>query len=134
MKVVALQTWSNGSFSMDEKTVADIPDDLAAELIAKGICADASSYFGGGGAPLMYANNGTLQSGTYLINPETLLATTSADKDLIYNALKSGQPVLLVDGSYNPLANIVSLYQNSGEWRVDVLYKGAVVYIKVCNA
>ena len=50
MKVVALQTWSNGSYSMDEKTVQDIPDSLATELIAKGICADAATYFGGGGS------------------------------------------------------------------------------------
>ena len=48
-KVVALQAWSNGSISMDEKSVLDIEDALASELIAAGICADASTYFGGGG-------------------------------------------------------------------------------------
>lgn len=52
MKVVALVAWSNGTISMDEKSVLDIEDALAAELIAQGICADASTYFGGdsGGA------------------------------------------------------------------------------------
>ena len=49
-KVVALQTWSNGSVTMDEKSVLDIDDALATDLIAKGIVADAATYFGGGGS------------------------------------------------------------------------------------
>ena len=49
MKVVALQTWSNGTITMEEKSVQDIPDALAEQLIADGICADAAEYFGGGG-------------------------------------------------------------------------------------
>lgn len=49
-KVVALQTWSNGTITMDEKSVFDIDDALAADLIAKGIVADAATYFGGGGS------------------------------------------------------------------------------------
>ena len=49
-KVVALQTWSNGTITMDEKSVAEIDDALATDLIAKGICADAATYFGGGGS------------------------------------------------------------------------------------
>ena len=47
-KVVALQTWSNGTITMDEKSVLDIDDALATDLIAKGIVADAATYFGGG--------------------------------------------------------------------------------------
>ena len=47
-KVVALQTWSNGTITMDEKSVLDIEDALAADLISKGIVADAATYFGGG--------------------------------------------------------------------------------------
>lgn len=47
-KVVALQTWSNGTITMDEKSVLDIEDALASDLIAKGIVADAATYFGGG--------------------------------------------------------------------------------------
>ena len=46
MKVVALVAWSNGSYSMDEKTVAEIPDGLASELIAKGIVAESPDYYG----------------------------------------------------------------------------------------
>lgn len=48
-KVVALQTWSNGTITMDEKSVMDIDDTLADSLIAAGICADAEDYFGTGG-------------------------------------------------------------------------------------
>lgn len=47
-RVVALQTWSNGTITMDEKSVLDIEDALAADLIEKGIVADAATYFGGG--------------------------------------------------------------------------------------
>ena len=63
-KVVALKTWSNGTITMDEKSVQDIPDALASTLIAQGICADASSYFGGGGSGggvlVVHDVNGTL--------------------------------------------------------------------------
>lgn len=55
MKVVALQTWANGSLTMEEKQVADIPDDLAAYLIERGIVAESPEYYGGGsgGSPLV---------------------------------------------------------------------------------
>ena len=49
-KVVALQTWSNGTITMEEKGVADIPDGLATDLIAKGIVAESPEYYGGGGS------------------------------------------------------------------------------------
>ena len=38
-RVVALQAWSNGSITMEEKQIADLQDALAAELIAQGIVA-----------------------------------------------------------------------------------------------
>lgn len=50
MKVVALMAWSNGSYSMEEKSVADIPDALAEELITKGVVAESPDYYGGGGS------------------------------------------------------------------------------------
>ena len=57
MKVVALQTWSNGTITMEEKSVQGIPDALAEQLIADGICADAAEYFGGGGKVLLLEFN-----------------------------------------------------------------------------
>jgi len=63
MKVVALQTWSNGTITMDEKSVLDIDDALATDLIAKGIVADAATYFGGGsggGVLVVTDTDGTL--------------------------------------------------------------------------
>ena len=53
-KVVALQTWSNGIITMDEKSVMGIDDALADSLIAAGICADAETYFGTGGGGESY--------------------------------------------------------------------------------
>ena len=39
MRVVALKAWSNGSVSMEERQIAELPDALAAQLIAQGIVA-----------------------------------------------------------------------------------------------
>lgn len=47
MRVVALKAWSNGFTSMEEKGVYDVNDEIAQELIAQGLCADAATYFGG---------------------------------------------------------------------------------------
>ena len=72
MKVVALKAWSNGSYSMEEKSVADIPDDLAEELIAAGAVAESPDYYGGGGdqgGPLIitehYSGGGYVLSATW---------------------------------------------------------------------
>ncbi len=78
-KVVALQTWSNGTITMDEKSVLDIEDALATDLIAKGICADASTYFGGGSTgPLIISD-------TYVSGGYRLTATWQQ----IYDAMKT---------------------------------------------
>ena len=39
MRVVALKAWSNGSISMEERQIAELPDALATSLIAQGIVA-----------------------------------------------------------------------------------------------
>lgn len=39
MRVIALKAWSNGSYSMEEKQIADLPDALAETLIKGGIVA-----------------------------------------------------------------------------------------------
>lgn len=39
MRVIALKAWSNGSYSMEEKQIADLPDALAETLIEGGIVA-----------------------------------------------------------------------------------------------
>ena len=37
MRVVALKAWSNGSISMEERQIAELPDALATSLIEQGI-------------------------------------------------------------------------------------------------
>lgn len=39
MRIIALKAWSNGSYSMEEKQIAELPDALATQLIASGIVA-----------------------------------------------------------------------------------------------
>lgn len=39
MRVVALKAWSNGSISMEERQIAELPDALATSLIEQGIVA-----------------------------------------------------------------------------------------------
>lgn len=82
-KVVALQTWSNGTITMEEKSVMDIDDTLADSLIAAGICADAEDYFGtggggGGGGVLMVHVTVTEEGGEEVYTLDTTYADIAA--------------------------------------------------------
>lgn len=98
MKVVALQTWSNGTITMEEKSVQDIPDALAEQLIADGICADAAEYFGGGGGDLVIAKC------KYKAVSNTMTCDMTYEE--IKEAINAGKVVI---GYYDGRAGIFSL-------------------------
>ncbi len=104
MKVVALQTWSNGEITMEEKSVQDIPDALAEQLIADGICADAAEYFGGGGSG----------GGEFVITFASFTDGAESDvtKGEIYDAIVSGKEIVLAatSGSRKNVTNILAQY------------------------
>lgn len=84
MKVVALQTWANGSLTMEEKQVADIPDDLAAYLIERGIVAESPEYYGGGSNSLIVELTQTSETG----------GTTSKTAQEMTDAYNSGKEIV----------------------------------------
>lgn len=82
MRVVALQTWSNGTITMEEKSVQEIPDALAEQLIADGIVARAAiptMTRDDAGKVLVVDENGNVVP-QYQIK-ETLQVTFNVDRD-----------------------------------------------------
>lgn len=84
MKVVALQTWTNGTFTMEEKGVADIPDDLAADLIAKGIVAESPEYYGGNNNQIVELTQTSETGGTTSMTAQEMTDAYLSGKQIIF--------------------------------------------------
>ena len=120
-KVVALQTWSNGTITMDEKSVLDIDDALATDLIAKGIVADAATYFGGGGSG----------GGVLVVNMDensTLDKTWQEIHDGGFGVIKGNNEQGVM---YMP---IIEVFTGLGKYGVTVILKGEPVTTIVFSA
>ncbi len=129
MRVVALSAFSTGTLTMEEKQVKDIPDALASELIAKGIVADAATYFGGGsggGVLVVHDNDDTLdktwqeianavaKSGAALVYEQNgVIVASHAIRDCRYNL--KGDVYMVEVGLNVYTASSASDYPSSSE-------------------
>lgn len=114
MKVVALETWTNGSITMEEKQVADIPDDLAEKLIEKGIVAESPEYYGGGASRFIVELTLTSESGgTTNKTAKEMTDAYNAGKKIVFRLVNfpttgSYRDMDATEAQYNAQNNLIS--------------------------
>ena len=99
MRIIALKAWSNGSYSMEEKQIAELPDALATQLIASGIVAPTAlpAITDADDGKVLTADSGVWVAQTPASGGGVMLVSVSAvqdGNDTIYTADKTAREII----------------------------------------
>lgn len=126
MRVVALKAWSNGSISMEERQIAELPDALAMSLIAQGIVAPTAlpEITDADDGKVLTADSGVWVAQTPASGGGVLVVTgTNGTLDKtwqeIHDAMLSSGAAIVLDD--NTAESVVSVGIEKGDYSVIVL-------------
>ena len=130
-RVVALQAWSNGSITMEEKQIADLQDALAAELIAQGIVAptalpaitpdDAGKVLTANDSGVWVAQNPSSGGGVLVVTGTYIDRVLTLDKTWqeIHDAfISNGAVISIGDGEIFESTLVTKVTADSGVYQV----------------